>query len=310
MDYRSIIASSWKETQNNKKLIFWFGFLPAILTTTVSAGYVFYQFFALKKSYLFNEVDESFSHEVLTHLIDFIQHNVSMTVPLIIFAIIFGILYFLFPTLAKASAVQMIARKRNNQTSGTGSGLRYGIRSFLPLLEYHLMIHTFTISGVFVEASFVIRNLGTSIFMLLSPVFILFLLIGLLMTLFFIYADFYIIIDDDGIFTAMRKSSRLVTNNLKHTFLITLLMVLIGIRIIIQLALVLLIPIVVILVTGYMAALTFEITGLVVGGIIGFAGLIFSAYLNGIVDIFAYHVWTFTFLEMSNEKELSARDVA
>lgn len=308
MDYKKIIAESWEYTQKNKKLIRWYGFFPAIFTTTWSVGYITYQIFAFKNSYLFSEEDHGFLFQVINLIIDFMKAHLNWTVPLVIAAAIFALFYLLFPTLAKSSAIQMIARNRNGQPAGVGTGMRHGILSFLPLFEYHLLIKTFAFFSIIFEMSFVARNLGLGIFSMLLPIFILFIVISFILTLLFTYSDLYIVIDDDGVFTAMKKSAKLVLLHWKHTFLITVLMLLIGVRIIIQVVMVFLIPLMVILLTGYIATVALPITGIVVGAIVGFIGLIISAYLNGIVDVFSYTVWTFTFLDLTTEKELSARD--
>ncbi len=309
MNYRQIIADSWRYTQNHKRLIVWFGFLPSIFTTTVGVGYIAYQFFAFKNSYLFSEADHGFLEEVLSFMWGFIQEHVSWTVPLIIAASIFGIFYFLFPTLAKASAIQVIARNKNGQPAGVGTGLKHGIMSFLSLFEYHLLIKTFAFFSILIEMSFVLRNLGPAIFKLLLPVFVLFMIMGFFLNLLFIYTDFFIVVDDDGVFESMKKSAKLVVTHWKHTFLVTLLMLMIGIRIIIQAIMVFLIPALIVLITGYITTIALPVTGLIVGLIVGGIVLIVAAYLNGIVDIFSYAVWTFTFLDLSSEKELSAREI-
>lgn len=309
MDYKGLIAESWKYTQENKKLIIWLGFIPSLLTTTVGIGYILYQFFAFKTSYLFSSGDEhGFLFDVITFIWNFLKTHVSITPFLIVAAIIFAILYFLFPTLAKAAAIQVIARNRNGQSGGVGLGMKYGIRSFLQLFEYHLLIKTFSFFSILIEMSFVLRNLGPTIFKFLLPVFILVILIGLILTLLFTYTDFFIVIDDQGVFESMKASAKLVMTHWKYTFLITVLMIIIGIRIVIQVIMVFLIPILIVLVTGYVAAITLPVTGIIVGGLMGLATLIVSSYLNGIVDIFSYAVWTFTFLELSTEEEISARD--
>ncbi len=309
MDYKKVIVDSWRETQKNKSLIFWFGFLPALFTTTVGVGYIAYQFFAFKQSYLFDDAEQSFFHDVIVFIWDFIKSHVSLTLPLIIFAIIFVILYFIIPTIAKASAIQSIARKKNGQKSGVGTGLRHGIMSFLPLFEYHLLIKVFAFFSILFEISFVLRNLGPVIFKMLLPVFIILLIIGFVLTLLFTYTDFFIVIDDRNVFNSMKRSGKLVLMNWKHTILITILMILIGIRVVIQAILVFLIPALVVLITGYITTIAVPATGVIVGGIIGFIALIIAAYLNGIVDIFSYTVWTYTFLELSSEEEVSAREV-
>lgn len=309
MDYRQIISQSWHYTQKNKKIIFWFGFLSSIFTTTVGVGYIAYQFFAFKSSYIFSsDHEQSFLFQVVTTIWEFIKLHINWTLPLIIIAVIFAVFYFLYPTLAKAAAIQTIARNKNGQKAGVGTGLRHGIMSYLPLFEYHLLIKTFSFFSILVEMSFVVRNLGPSYFKVFLPIFLLFMIIGFILTLLFSYADFFIVIDGKGVFESMKASARMVVMHWRHTFLITILMLLIGVRIIIQVIMVFLIPFLVILITGYIATVTLPINAIIVGGVVGLITLIISAYLNGIVDIFSYTVWTYTFLQVTEEKELSARE--
>lgn len=311
MDYKKIIGESWVYTQKNKSLIRWFGFFPSIFTTIVGSGYIAYQFFSFKTSYIFSDGDKSFFEDVIVYVWNFGKGHISWTFPLIVIGVIFFIFYFLLPTLAKASAIQTISRNRNGQEAGVGTGLKYGILSMLKMIEYHALIKTFGFFSILIEMSFVIRNLGQEIFYFLLPIFILFLFISFTLTLLFTYSDFYIVIDDDGVFESMKKSGKLVFMNWKHTFLVTVLMMIIGIRIIIQAVLVFLIPLGIFLLSGYLATIAFPIaTGVVVGAVMGFIALLITAYLNGIVDIFAYTVWTYTFLELTTEKELSAREIA
>ncbi|MDD3861475.1 MAG: hypothetical protein PHP74_01115 [Candidatus Gracilibacteria bacterium] len=311
MDYKQIIAESWGYTQKNKKLILWFGFLPAMFTTSVGAGYIAYQLFAFKTSWMFDDAEHSSLTQVITFIWDFLKAHVSWTIPLIIVAVLFFIFYMLFPTIAQASAIQMIARNRNGQKeAGVGTGLRHGIMSFLPLFEYHLLIKTFSFFSILIEMSFVVRNLGPAIFKFLMPVFIIFIFISLLLTLLFTYTDFFIVIDRKRVFESMKESGKLVITHWQSTFLITILMIIIGVRIVIQAFLVLAIPGIIILVSGYIATMTLLVTGVIVGLIIGSIVLVIAAYLNGVVDIFSYSVWTFTFLALTSEKELSARDHA
>ena len=241
---------------------------------------------------------------------DFIKANLSLTVPLVIFGIIFALFYFLYPTLAKAGAIQVIARNKNGQKAGIGTGLRHGFMSFLPLFEYHLLIKTFGFFSILIEMSFVLRNLGPVLFKILLPLFILLIIIGFLLTLLFTYTDFYIVIDNEPIFSAMKKSAKMVIMHWKYTFLISILMIIIGLRIILQVVMVFLIPALIILITGYLATVTLPVTGVIVGGVVGLIALILAAYLTGIVEIFSYTVWTYTFLAVTQEKELSAREAS
>ena len=308
MDYKKLIAESWGYTQANKKLIRWFGFFPALFTTTVGVGYMLYQFFAFKASFLFSEKEDHFLFDVLGTIWEFVKTHVSWTLPFVIVGIIFLLFYLLFPTLAKASAIQTISRNRTGQKdAGVGTGLKHGIMSYLPLFEFHLLIKAFAFFSILIEMSFVIRNLGISIFQILLPVFILAILISLFLMLLFVYTDLYIVIDDLGVFQAMKASAKLVVTNWTHTFLITILMVMIGIRILIQAFFVFLVPILIVGLIGYITSVALPITAIAIGGGVGVIALFVAAYINGIVDVFSYAVWTFTFLELTSQQELSAR---
>jgi hypothetical protein len=310
MSYRDIIHEAWVFTQNHKRLIYWYGFLPSIFTTSIGVLYLAYQFLAFKQSELFNHRGHSFLYDAGNFVVKFMAKNSQWGIPLVGIAIVVVLIYFLLPTLAQGAAIQYIARKKNGQEIGVRSSLKYGFLHFLPLLEYHLMIKTFGFFSLLFEGAFVLRNFGVSAFNVLLPFFLIFMIIGLILTLLFTYADFYIVIDNDPVFVSIRKSIRLVIFHWQKTFFITLLMIVIGIRIILQILLLLLVPALILFVGGYVATLTLAALGIAIGCILGILALFFASYLGGVVDIFAYTVWTFTFLELTSEKEISARESA
>lgn len=309
MNYKQVIGEAWEFTQENKRLIIWYGFVPSLLTTVVGIFYMAYQFFAFKRSVLFENSKTSFLTELAHYVYDFILRNFQLTIPLIVFGVIFLILYLLLPTLCQASAVQYIARKRNGQPVGIRTSLKHGLLGFLPLFEYHLILKGFGAFSIVTEAAFVLRNLGPGPFEQLLPIFLFIFIVGITLTLFFTFADFFIIIDGKPIMSSIVESSKLVLMHWEKTFFISLLMLIIGLRIILQIIFVLLIPTLVVVIAGYIAMANLAVLGMYVGGIIGIIALLFAAYLGGIVNIFANTVWTFTFLELSNEQIVSARDV-
>lgn len=309
MNYKKLIAEAWESTQKEKGLIFWYGFIPSILTTTFGFFYFSYQVMAFKKSHLFDDAEESFLTDVFKYGFSFFENRMSLLIPFIVIVVIFMVFYLLYPTIARVASVQAIARRRNKQSSGPGIGLKYGIVSFLPLFEYHLLIKTFSLFAILIEIAFALRNLPIVIFELLLPVLILVLIIGLALTLFLTFTDFFIIIDKDNIVESMKKSTSLVWMNWRHTLLVTILMLIIGIRIIIQALMVFIIPMVIMAATAYMTTVIVPGVSIVLGIISGIIVLLIAAYLNGIVDIFSYTVWTYSFLDLTAQEEVGARDV-
>lgn len=310
MNYRQLIAEAWNFTQKNKPLIVWYGFIPSFLTTTFGIFYLMYQFFAFKRSPLFDNAPTSFLHEVSRFVFQFVTTNLQISIPLVVILAIFGLLYLFLPTLLQASAIQFIARRKNGQNVTLGDAFKYGIFAFLPLLEYHLIIKTFGVFSILTEAAFVLRNLGGAIFKILLPLFIFIVVVGIILTLFFTYTDFFIVIDKKGVMRSIGASAKLVILHWQRTFLITILMLIIGLRIILQVIFVLLIPALVLLIAGYLATVKLAQIGFLIGIGIGLIALLFAAYLGGIVNIFSNAVWTYTFLELTSEKETSAREVA
>lgn len=310
MSYKTIIQEAWIYTQQHKKLIYWYGFFPSIFTTLVGVIYLGYQFFAFKSSELFDHSAHSFLSEVISFIFGYLNTHASQRVPLIITAAIIGIIYLLLPTLTQAAAIQVIARHRNGQDVKTSDGIKYGLMSYLTLFEYHTFIKTFGLFTIVFEGAFVLRNLGMDVFKALLPIFIIFMIVGFILTLLFTYADLYIIIDGEGVMSSIVKSAKIVILHWQKTFLISALMMIIGLRIILQILLLILVPGAVLIATAYFATVTLAQIGLVIGIILAIGILFFAAYLGGVVDVFAYAVWTYTFLELTSEKELSARETS
>lgn len=281
----------------------WYSLLPSLLTTVVGIGYLLYQFFAFKRSHWFDNAETSFIREVITYVANFFQTHTGLITPIIIIFIIAVILYFLVPTICLGGLVQITARRREGKEVQNIDGISYGLMSFLVLLEYHLFIKTFSFIGIFTEAALVLRNFEEEMLGLFIPIFGLFLVIGLFLTLLFIYAEFFIILKREGILRSILKSSKLVMLNWRHTFLIGLVMLMIGVRIIVNIVAVLLVPALIIVSAGFFATIALQKIGLIVALIIGFFALIAVAYFNGIIHLFTNTVWTYTFMDLCADEK-------
>ncbi len=308
MNYRHIIGEAWEFTQNNKKMIIWYAFFPAVLTTLAGIIYLAYQFYAFKSSVLFENWDHSFGYLVVTTAIPVLRDNFSSLIPFLILGLVILLLYFFIPALCEGAIIQLIARKRNGHPVRTRDGVKYGLLNFLPLFEYSWLIRSFSIISLMGEAGFILRNLGVGIFEVLLPVFIILMVIGFLLTILFTYAEFFMVIDGCKVFESVVKSCRLVITHLEETILLSILMLIISIRIILQIIVVLLIPAIILIPAYFFASSTLPTIGFAIGGILGLGTLYVASYLNGTIHVFAATVWTFTFLELTKQEEISARE--
>ncbi|MFC1810635.1 hypothetical protein ACFLZH_03990 [Patescibacteria group bacterium] len=307
MKYKERIFEAWHFTQNNKKMVIWYGFIPALLTTFIGILYVTYQILSFKSSPLFDDAPRSFMFSLITSVVDFIKANITISVPLIIIGVVLLLLFLLLPVLLDASMIQVIARRRNGQQTNLGEGVRFGILRFLPLFEFTLLMRTFSFISITAEAAFIIRNLGPNVFQNLLPVFIVVAVVALILHILFTFAEYYIVIDETGVTSGIIKSCTLVILNVQQTFMLVILMLIIAVRIVIQLVLVIIIPAVIITGLAYYASVSLPQYGLVILAIISFITMLFAAYLAAVVHVFSVAVWTHTFLDFTSEELISAR---
>lgn len=308
MNYKAIVAEAWQFTQENRRLVIWYGALPAFFSTVVGIAYIIYQYYAFLSSSLFEKWNQSFLHVVFTTVLDFLHVYQGTILPLLIIAVVLVICYFFIPVILEGGLIQLIARKRNGQDVPLRKGFFYGLIYFLPLFEYKLFLQTVSLVSILSILATSMRNLGWAILPTILPATILALIAILVLAVFFTYTEFYIVIDEDGAFTAISKSFNLVVRNLEETLLLTILMLIIGVRIIIQILFVLLIPAVVIAVVYLLTLANLPNLGLALGAGIGVVGLLIASYLNGIIHTFAISVWTITFLKLTAEVNSHARD--
>jgi hypothetical protein len=307
MDHKKIIAEAWTFTQSNKKMIIGYAFVPAVFTTLTGIVYAVYQYYAFKSSVLFENWDRTFGYYLATTGWDVVKNNLSFLGPVLVAAIIIAILYFLLPPFCEGAIIQLIARKKNGLPVRTRDGFRLGPQSFLPLFEYSWVIRSFNIVSAFTMFSTIARNFGASAISTMIPVIIIYVIVGIILTLLLTYTEFFIVIDDYKVFKSIAKSCGLVVTHLGETIMLSILMLIISVRILVQLLFVLLIPIIISGSIYLFTAATMPMAGIIVGSILGLVLLYIACYLSGTIQVFASTVWTFTFLELTGKPNINAR---
>ncbi len=308
LNYRQIIGEAWGFTQENKRLIVWYAFIPSILSTIFGIFYLIYQFYSFKSSALFENWSHSFLTIVLDDVYTFVRENTDLAVPLSIILVVFALFYFLLPPVAEGAIIQLIARRRNQQQVGIRDGLRYGFLSFLPLFNYSWFARTFNLVVIAGEVGLVLRNLPFTIFETLFPIFIIYAIVSVVFNFLFVFSEYYIVIDDCHVTEAVSKSATLVVKHLNTSLMISILMFIIAIRILLQIIFVLLVPVAMIAFVYFLAASNIPIFGLIIAGVAGLIALIVASYLGAVVHVFSSSVWVFTFLDLTNAPEVSARE--
>lgn len=299
MHYRKIIGDAWAFTQSSKRLVMWFAFIPAVTSTIWGLLTFLYYYFTLTNK----GSNIGLAIEVIDKMKE-IMHGRGHLVPwVVMFLIVFAIFKLLYPTFATGAIVQYASHKRRNKDIGLARSFSYGLKSFLPLFEYHLLMNTFSLTTYIATLFFFYRNLPGSALAILLPIFgicgLIFLIVGLLVT----YSEMYIILEKEGVFAAIKRSAGLVVDNWQYTFLVLVLLLLISLRMIFNLIIVIILPAMIITGVGFFASLQLHIGGYILAGIVAFVGLYLAGILGGNLHVFTNAVWTFTYLELTAESE-------
>ena len=123
------------------------------------------------------------------------------------------------------------------------------------------------------------------------------------MTRLFTYAEYYVAIDREGVVSSMLKSSGLVVRQWHHTLFMLLLMSIIVVRMILNVLVALLVPLLILGPFFLFTSLTTSTIFAVVGGLVALVALYFASYFLATFHVFVTGVWTFTFLDLTKEDQ-------
>ncbi len=305
MNYREIIAEAWHFAQEEKRPMYYFAFLPALITALAGIFFVVYQGVSLKRYF---EHESGVLLDLLKFVISLISENPEYTLIGIVTLAIGAFMYLFYPSFSEAALIEVISRKLNGQTIKMRQGVQFGFKNFFAVLEFNGLLSAVSITALIGYGTIILRTLGPEFLKIASVFLIVIGIISIVADFLFTYAKYYIVIDDLGVFAALGKSTKLVINNFESVALIFLMLFLIGLRIIVNIVLILIIPGLIVLIAGFFASIALNITGYVISAVIGLVGIYLSGYLGGVVSVFAHAVWTLTFLKLTSEDNLSARD--
>lgn len=303
MNVRDIVRKAWQITQVHLKKLFWYGFTPSFFTVVVSSVYLTYQYNAFKHSSLFGtELAPGEYAGLAAKVWELASSHSGVSIFLIILSVLIFIGYMLTPPTFRGTLICALMRIKNYES--IDGSFEVGVRRFFPMFEFGLLMGSFSVTTLFTESSFVARWWGLNILFLVLPFLLFVAAAGLVVSFLFTYTEFFIVLQNRGITKSIMESTILVIANLRKTFLVFVLMLLIGVRIILNVVLVLLIPMLLAIVMTYFATTYFSVIGIILVGLVALAVLIVSSYLFGLFHIFATAVWVLTFCELTEKKEV------
>ena len=298
MTPREIIAKAWAMTKKEKPIRMW-GFSSALLETLLSIKLLVYQSWFFYLYVIKGETISFFAMEEF--LVEFLPGPVAWTIIVIIFSLV--AIELVFPHFALGAIIGLAAKSHTKQE--VKGGLVLAVYNFIPILIVHEIFVLGGISTVITIASLMIRYGPEGDFLLL-PLGLLFFfwIFSNLLKLISAFAEEAIVIHKLGPFASIGKSIKLIISHLGHVFFVFILLFVISLRIIINLIMILIIPGIVMGIGAMLAWLLPPLLSFTLATVVGLILVVIASYFFAYLTVFKQIVWTVTYLELSQLKDL------
>ena len=285
---------------NDERGLVWYGVVPAFFVVLVGMGYLIYQFLAFRISPFFGAKDLDVE-KIKSLVLSFGSEHPTLSIVFLVFAVIIVIIYFILPPLCEGGIIGLTsALHKGKENVKPGDGIVIGAHHYLRMFEYRMVVGTFSFVYFLTVVSLTVRKLGVSGWLigLMIFLFVASLILGFL----FVYTQNFIVLEGRRIIPAFMGSAKLVVGNFGQTLLMWMLMLLISLRVVINIFLVFLIPVLVAAVTNFLVTTIALRLGILLASIAGITVLMIAAYLAGVLHVFTTAAWTLTFINLDHHR--------
>ena len=284
MSYWKIIEQAWDHTLEQSSLI-WLAFIPSFATVSILVTEIAWSLYLSLGEFGFIEKN-IWGH--LSGMLTFLQNYDLLLwgVLLVVLILVFG---FLVPPLLTGTLISSAARLIGKESSThvslpiqVGVGTQYYFRLF----QLNALTAPFSIISILLFTFTFYRYLHGEIFDAIWPFILAYALISVVIWFFLSYVPFIIVGEDQSMTSAIRRGVLLCFQYFRITLMVTLIMMLINIRVVINILAILGVPFLLLLLLGW-----FQNWGLLIGIILGVGLLFLAAYLTAIMEVFLVMLW-------------------
>ncbi len=297
MTPREIIAEAWALTRREPALRRWActaAFFEILLSIKL-LGYQVYFFYEM----MYGNGETGF-FDVEIKIYKELPHWFFWT--FVISLTVLFIVELFFSHLAQGAIIGLAAKSHRGEEVKGGRVL--ALYNFFPIFAIHEIFVLGSLNTTITISSVALRYVEGSA---KTPILIIIWLTWLfsnMLAFFFHFAEEIVVIEKIGVFEALGRSFKLIISYLGRIMFLLLLLFVISLRILLNTAIVLLIPGIIIglgmLLSTFLAPL---ITWTIVS-IVGFVVIIIASYFFGYLHAFKQAVWTILYLELRNKKDL------
>lgn len=301
MTPREIIAEAWAITQREKSLRRW-GITSAAFELLLSLKLLSYQVYFLWE--WLHHVPGApkggfFDVEILIY----------RSMPgwffwsFITFFTVLLVIEFFFPHLAQGAVIGLAAKSHKREK--VEGGLVLALYNFFAIFAIHEFFILASLSTAITASSVVLRYIEGDIRIAIIGGILFLWAFSNILKFFCSFAEEAMVIQKMGIFEGMGYSFKLIVSYLSKIMFLLILLFVISLRILLNAAIVLVIPGVILgLAMGLTWLLSSPLIAWTIAGIVGAVLIAIASYFFGILHVFKQTVWTITFLELRKNKDL------
>lgn len=297
MTPRQIIAEAWAITRRERSLRRW-GIASAFLETLLDVKLISYQAYFLWE-YLGGGQAGFFDIEIL--LYSSIPFWAFLTI-IIAFLTLVAVEIF-FPHMALGAIIGLSAKSYRREP--VRGGFVLAIYNFLPIFAIREIFILSSIATAATASSLVLRYVGGDIKTTIVAGIAILWAISNILKFFASFGEEAVVIRRRGIFSALGESFKLIISNLGHVMFLLLLLFVISIRILINMLTVLVIPGLTIGLGFLLATFLSTTLSTAIAACVGVALIVLASYFFGYLHVFKETVWTITYIELSQRKDVS-----
>ena len=296
MTPREIIAEAWHLTTREGKIFRW-GFTSTVLETLFDLKLLTYQLYF---AYSYWQGDPIGFFKVEELLYEFLPFWLFLSV--IIGIIILFIVEVLATKLCLGAIIGLAAKSHKGEE--VKGGLVLAIYNFFSIFAIQELFVLGKLGIAITLCSLVLRYVGGGLAIPMVVIILSAWLFFLVLRFFASFAEEAAVIHKKGVFSAIKKSIKLILSNVSHVFFILILLVIISLRIVLNALILFVIPAIVIGLSLLLAMFLPQAVTIVITALVAIALIIFASYFFTYLTVFKQTVWTITYLELSKQKDL------
>jgi len=282
----NIILPAWNIVKDNTSLKKYYLF-PWLLSIIFLTFLLVYQ-----SIYTYVEIFWK-KEEALILILNFFHSEYIVSI--IIGAVIFLIIYFITLPMFEWWLIHYIDHKNNDKDITSSEAFWMWIYKFFPIFEYNNLFSEFKFISIINWFLFSIRFIWVKYIDVLIIVFTIILLISIIINILFVYSKYLIVLENEKIFTAVWKSTKIAILNIRNTSKLYLLMFILNVRVILNFLIFLTFPIIISATIIYITSQVFLIVTLTILTLLFILAIYILWYLTAVLDVFKTAIWYYAY---------------